>query len=112
MIIITHLHADHYADLPALLLNLEVEKKLKPIYLVGPKELKNKLIELCHIYYQDFLDEFIKKRLKFMGFLTYFDNWSRNPKDYICKLEIINEDEYLKDFLIRKEYINKGEENE
>ena len=44
--------------------------------------------------------------------LTYFDNWSRDPKDYICKLEIINEDEYLEDFLIRKKYVNKGEENE
>lgn len=69
MIIITHLHADHYADLPALLLNLEVEKKLKPIYMVGPKDLKNKLIELCHIYYQDFLDEFIKERFKFIEIL-------------------------------------------
>ena len=38
--------------------------------------------------------------------LEYFDNWSRDPKDYNCKLEIINDDEYLEDFLIRKRYID------
>ena len=41
--------------------------------------------------------------------LEYFDNWSRNPKDYSCKLELINNDEYLEDFLVRKKYISKGE---
>lgn len=44
--------------------------------------------------------------------LEYFDNWSRNPEDYTCKLEIINDDEYLENFLIRKRYINKGEYDE
>ena len=53
MIIITHLHADHYADLPALILNLGEEKNLKPIYIVGPKGLKENLTELCHIYYRE-----------------------------------------------------------
>ena len=69
MIIITHLHADHYADLPALILNLEVEEKLKPIYISGPKDLKENLIKLCHIYYQDFFDEFIEEKLKFIDIL-------------------------------------------
>ena len=69
MIIITHLHADHYADLPALILNLEVEKNLKPIYIVGPKGLKENLIELCHIYYQDFFDKFFEEKIKFIEIL-------------------------------------------
>ena len=69
MIIITHLHADHYADLPALILNLEVEENLKPIYIAGPKELKENLIELCHIYYQDFFDKFFEEKIKFIEIL-------------------------------------------
>lgn len=69
MIIITHLHADHYADLPALILNLEVEENLKPIYIAGPKELKENLIELCHIYYQDFFDKFFGEKIKFIEIL-------------------------------------------
>ena len=69
MIIITHLHADHYADLPALILNLEVEENLKPIYIAGPKELKEKLTELCHIYYQDFFDKFFGEKIKFIEIL-------------------------------------------
>ena len=69
MIIITHLHADHYADLPALILNLEVEENLKPIYIVGPKGLKENLIGLCHIYYQDFFDKFFEEKIKFMEIL-------------------------------------------
>ena len=70
MIIITHLHADHYADLPALILNLEVEENLKPIYIAGPKELKQNLIKLCHIYYQVFLDKFIEEKIKFIEILS------------------------------------------
>lgn len=66
MIIITHLHADHYADLPALILNLEVEENLEPIYIAGPKGLKENLIGLCHIYYEDFFDKFIKEKIKFI----------------------------------------------
>ena len=69
IIIITHLHVDHYADLPALILNLEVEENLEPIYIVGPKELKENLIKLCHIYYQDFFDKFIKEKIKFIEIL-------------------------------------------
>ena len=69
MIIITHLHADHYADLPALILNLEVEEDLKPIYIVGPKGLKENLTELCHIYYQDFFDKFFEEKIKFIEIL-------------------------------------------
>ena len=69
MIIITHLHADHYADLPALILNLEVEENLKPIYIAGPKELKENLTELCHIYYQDFFDKFFEEKIKFIEIL-------------------------------------------
>ena len=69
MIIITHLHADHYADLPALILNLEVEEDLNPIYIVGPKGLKENLIELCNIYYHDYLDEFFEEKIKFMEIL-------------------------------------------
>lgn len=69
MIIITHLHADHYADLPALILNLEVEENLKPIYIAGPKELKENLIEQCHIYYQDFFDKFFEEKIKFIEIL-------------------------------------------
>ena len=69
MIIITHLHADHYADLPALILNLEVEENLKPIYIAGPKGLKENLIKLCHIYYQDFFDKFFEEKIKFIEIL-------------------------------------------
>lgn len=69
MIIITHLHADHYADLPALILNLEVEENLKPIYIAGPKGLKENLTALCHIYYQDFFDKFFEEKIKFIEIL-------------------------------------------
>ena len=81
MIIITHLHADHYADLPALIVNLDVEEGLEPIYIVGPKELKNNLIQLCHIYYGDFFDEFIEEKLKFIEVLpetVAIDEWKEH----------------------------------
>ena len=81
MIIITHLHADHYADLPALIVNLDVEEGLEPIYIVGPKELKNNLIQLCHIYYGDFFDKFIKEKLKFIEVLqetVAIDEWKEH----------------------------------
>lgn len=69
MIMITHLHVDHYADLPALILNLEVEENLKPIHIVGPKGLKENLMGLCHIYYQNFFDSFIEQKIKFIEIL-------------------------------------------
>ena len=69
MIMITHLHVDHYADLPALILNLEVEENLKPIHIVGPKGLKENLMGLCHIYYQNFFDSFIEQKIKFVEIL-------------------------------------------
>ena len=48
---------------------LEVENNLKPIYIVGPKGLKENLIGLCHIYYQDFFDKFFEEKIKFIEIL-------------------------------------------
>lgn len=66
MIIITHLHSDHYSDLPGLILNLQTIQDLEPIYVVGPKALKENVKKLCNIFYQDYFDEFIEKKINFI----------------------------------------------
>ena len=96
MIIITHLHADHYADLPALILNLGEEKNLKPIYIAGPKELKENFMELCHIYYQDFFDRFIEEKIKFIEVIpeTKSINLLNNYEIMVQKVNHFNIESY------------------
>ena len=96
MIIITHLHADHYADLPALILNLGEEKNLKPIYIAGPKELKENFMGLCHIYYQDFFDRFIEEKIKFIEVIpeTKSINLLNNYEIIVQKVNHFNIESY------------------
>lgn len=36
-----------------------------------------------------------------------FDNWSRQEEDYQYPIEILEKEEYLEDFLIKKEYVKR-----
>lgn len=69
VIFITHLHGDHYFDLPFILFNMYVSKREKNILLIGPKNLKRKLKKLTKL-------AFPNSYLKVLNNvdITYFDS--------------------------------------
>ena len=92
IIIITHLHADHYADLPALILNLEVEENLKPIYIAGPKGLKETYISMIkgtnyHMGINDI--EAIRKTYKNKIIATHLRDDTREELKKKCLKDVI-----------------------
>ncbi len=57
-ILITHLHGDHTADIPFLLMYLYKNKKVeRNTYIIGPKGIENKVKQLCQIYHYHFLEK-------------------------------------------------------
>ena len=50
-IIISHLHGDHYGGLPYFLLDAGVQKRRKPLTIVGPKSLREKTLALLALLY-------------------------------------------------------------
>ena len=55
---ITHLHGDHTADIPFLLMYLYKNKKVeRNTYIIGPKGIENKVKQLCQIYHYHFLEK-------------------------------------------------------
>ena len=50
-IIISHLHGDHYGGLPYFLLDAGVNKRTKPLTIVGPKGLREKIYALLALLY-------------------------------------------------------------
>ena len=57
-ILITHMHGDHTADIPFLLMYLYKNKKVeRNIYIIGPEGIANKVKQLCQIYHYHFLDK-------------------------------------------------------
>ena len=57
-IAVSHLHGDHFGGIPFLLLDaLFVQKRTKPLAIIGPQGLENRVRELCHSLYPGALDQ-------------------------------------------------------
>lgn len=67
--IITHFHGDHFFDIPFLLLVKRVQKREKPFIIAGPKGIREKVVALTQIAYDNFWNE-IEENLNF-EFIEY-----------------------------------------
>lgn len=68
LILITHLHADHYFDLPFIFAYNEVKNREKILYVVGPKRTKEIIMEITHFAFNKHFDEYIEKYVRFIEF--------------------------------------------
>ncbi|MDD4795987.1 MAG: MBL fold metallo-hydrolase [Bacilli bacterium] len=59
VIVITHLHGDHYFDLPFIILNEYARGRKEKLIIVGPKELKKKLDILTKLAFNNRLNKYI-----------------------------------------------------
>lgn len=66
MIILTHMHYDHYLDLLLLFAQLEIDKTLEPFYLIGPVGMKEKITMLCQLTTGSFYDVFLREKVIFI----------------------------------------------
>lgn len=58
-IFITHFHGDHYFDIPFIFLNFKFNKRVKKVNIIGPKELRNKVKELCDMAFSNIFNEML-----------------------------------------------------
>lgn len=65
-ILITHLHSDHILDFPSLIVNIEVLKINHKVKILGPKNIRNKLLKLLNLLYGNYFDEFMNKYIEFI----------------------------------------------
>lgn len=68
LILITHLHADHYFDVPFILAYNQVIKREKELYIVGPKKTKKIIMSVIHCAFSKYFDEYIQTHTKFVEF--------------------------------------------
>ncbi|MDD2505647.1 MAG: MBL fold metallo-hydrolase [Bacilli bacterium] len=61
IIIITHLHGDHFFDLPFIILHEYSKKRTKPLFIIGPKELKKDLSKLIKLAFKNRLNKYLSK---------------------------------------------------
>lgn len=59
VIVITHLHGDHYFDLPFIILNEYARGRKENLIIVGPKELKKKLDVLTKLAFNNRLNKYL-----------------------------------------------------
>ncbi len=65
-IILTHLHTDHILDFPTFIVNIDELGAKRVINIYAPRDTKIKLLELLHILYGDWFDEYIENYCKFI----------------------------------------------
>lgn len=68
LILITHLHADHYFDLPFIFAHNQVINREKILYEVGPKRTKEVIMSITHLAFGMHFDEYIEKYVNFIEF--------------------------------------------
>ncbi len=61
IIIITHLHGDHFFDLPFIILHEYVRKRSKELFIIGPKNLKKELGKLIKLAFKNILYKYISE---------------------------------------------------
>lgn len=71
-IILTHLHSDHILDLPTFIVNVDEAGLNHKIKVYSPKNTKEKLLELLHILYGDWFDNFIDAYFDFVDISANF----------------------------------------
>lgn len=59
IIIITHLHGDHYFDLPFIILNEYNRERTDNLIIIGPKELKKQLARLTKLAFNNRLNKYL-----------------------------------------------------
>lgn len=65
-ILISHLHSDHILDFPTLIINLEVLNINHKVRVIGPVNMKEKLLKLLKLMYGNYFDDFINKNFDFI----------------------------------------------
>ncbi len=65
-ILISHLHSDHILDFPTLIVNLEVLNINHKVRVIGPVNMKEKLLKLLELMYGNYFDDFINKNFEFI----------------------------------------------
>lgn len=68
LMLITHLHADHYFDLPFIFAYNQVINRQKVLYVVGPKRTEEISMSITHLAFNKYFDEYIEKHVKFIEF--------------------------------------------
>lgn len=66
LILITHLHADHYFDLPFIFAYNKVVESQKKLYIVGPKRTKEIVMSVTHLAFSIYFDEYIEEHVEFI----------------------------------------------
>ena len=66
IILISHLHSDHILDFAPLIVNLNALNTNHKIKIIGPLNLKQKLIDFLHLMYGNYYNEFINNYLEFI----------------------------------------------
>ena len=65
-LLISHLHSDHILDFPTLIVNLEVIGLKNKIKIVGPINVKEKLLKLLKLVYGNYFNNFIEDNFEFI----------------------------------------------
>ncbi len=67
ILLLSHLHADHYLGIPQMVLeNYYVIKREKPILFICPKGTKQLIVDLCNLIYDNIISEHVTKLFKFV----------------------------------------------
>lgn len=75
IIIITHLHGDHYFDLPFIILNEHIRERTENLIIIGPKELKKQLAKLTYLAFNNRLNKYlVNLNITFIDALTVQNN--------------------------------------
>ena len=85
-ILISHLHSDHILDFPIFIVNLEVLNINHKVTVIGPVNMKEKLLKLLELMYGNYFDNFINKNFEFIevkenNYDILYNNYKINLKN-------------------------------
>ncbi len=76
------MHSDHILDFPTFVINIDERGVKHKINVYGPKGTKEKLLDLLHILYEDWFDEYIDR---YFNFMDMEDGYEFKVNDYKFK---------------------------